>query len=123
MTIWSMRARGAIPNKGDFTPSPDDLVRGLRVLHPLLDDLGAPIHEDQQRGLLVGATDTGRFHIALLQLNRPALVEHRLRRRFHSLLLDKLALLEDQIEHLRATVQAQGEYIRRLRGLAGNQQE
>ena len=103
--------------KGDFFPSSDDLARGVRVLHPLLDDVATHIEEDQQSGRLAGITDAGRFHITLLHLNRPALVEHRLRQRLDALLRHKLTLLEAEIEQLRATVHAQDEYIRRLRRL------
>src|SRR5207244_2722059 len=63
--------------KGDFHPSPPDRDRGWRILHPLLDNVGPHLREDEHTGRLEPLTDTGRFHIDLLQLNRPALIEHR----------------------------------------------
>ena len=73
--------------KGDFFPDTNDLRYGRRVLHPLRDDLVAHVQTAPLTGRLEPLTETGRFHIALLQLNRPALVEHRLRQRLAALLV------------------------------------
>lgn len=50
-----------------------------RILHPLQDDLSAH-YVEQSDCTLFALTDTGRFHVARLQLNRPALIANRLRR-------------------------------------------
>ena len=44
--------------KADFVPSPDDLSRGRRVLHPLLDDLAVHFREEGT-GVLRPLTETG----------------------------------------------------------------
>ena len=48
-----------------------------RLLHPLDDNLSEHVVE-RDDGTLMGLTETGRFHIEQLRLNRPALVPHRL---------------------------------------------
>jgi hypothetical protein len=63
--------------KADFTPAARQTAAGLRVLHPLRDRVQDHFKLDEAAGLLVPITETGRFHIALLHLNRPALVAHR----------------------------------------------
>ena len=65
--------------KADFLPTSDQLVRGLRLLHPLLDNVAAHIRPAQHNGYLDPLTETGRFHIEVLHLNRPALIEHRIK--------------------------------------------
>jgi hypothetical protein len=60
--------------KGDFFPNTDDLERGRRILHPLNDDIFNHIRENLQMGHVEALSETGHFHIFLLQLNRPALV-------------------------------------------------
>ncbi|MCZ7574897.1 MAG: HNH endonuclease [Ardenticatenaceae bacterium] len=97
--------------KGEFWPTSDDVVQGRRILHPLLDDLPIHLTENKQTGYLEAFTETGRFHIALLRLNRPQLVEHRLTRRLQHVLMEKQHLLEQQIAELRKTIAAQERYI------------
>lgn len=105
--------------KGDFWPDVVDSRRGCRVLHPLRDELARHVRHDQQTGRLEPLTDTGRFHIALLELNRPALVALRFRRRLAALVEAKQRLLEAEIGQLRKTIAAQGSYIAFLRRLLG----
>jgi hypothetical protein len=105
--------------KGDFWPDVDDTRLGRVVLHPLLSELAQHFRDDEETGQLVPLTETGRFHIALLQLNRPALVQHRLRRRLSELLTAKQRLLEAENAQLRATVAEQERYIALLRALVG----
>jgi hypothetical protein len=62
--------------KSDFWQ--EDTTSTERVLHPLRDDLSQHISLDVN-GLLLGLTETGNAHIAILHLNRPALVSHRRR--------------------------------------------
>lgn len=97
--------------KGEFWPDSDDVAHGRRVLHPLLDDLAVHLTEDEHTGHLQPSTDIGQFHIALLRLNRPQLVEHRLTRRLQRVLTEKQHLLEQQIAELRKTIVAQEQYI------------
>jgi hypothetical protein len=105
--------------KGDFFPNDDDLRHGRRVLHPLQDDIAAHIQENQRTRQLEPLTETGHFHIALLQLNRPALVEHRLQQRLVALMAEKQSLLEAENRQLRAIIAALEEYIAHLRQLLG----
>jgi hypothetical protein len=49
-------------------------------LHPLRDDLATHIRENESTGRLQGIAATGRFHIEVLRLNRPALIVHRQKR-------------------------------------------
>ena len=76
--------------KGALLPEATDLARERRLLHPLRDDLAAHIREDESTGQLEGLTATGRFHIAALRLNRPALIVHRQRRYLAVLLQARL---------------------------------
>ena len=101
--------------KGDFFPNDDDRVHGRRLLHPLLDDVAAHLRENPETGLLEPLTETGRFHLTLLQLNRPALVAHRLRMRQAALEQAKQELMEAQLAQLQATVDAQTAFISALR--------
>lgn len=97
--------------KGDFWPDQDDVAQGRRVLHPLLDDLNAHLIENEQTGRVEARTETGRFHLTLLRLNRPQLIEHRLARRLLDVLSEKQRLLEQQNAELRKTIAAQERYI------------
>ncbi|NOX60818.1 MAG: hypothetical protein GXP42_02550 [Chloroflexi bacterium] len=97
--------------KGDFWPDEEDMAQGWRVLHPLEDDLTVHLFENEHTGYLQAITETGRFHITLLRLNRPQLVKHRLIRRMQRVLSEKQHLLERQITDLRQTIAAQERYI------------
>lgn len=59
--------------KGDYWP--DDPT--LRLLHPLVDDVGAHLRQDID-GRLIALSDSGACQIQRLHLNRPPLVRHRL---------------------------------------------
>jgi hypothetical protein len=100
--------------KADFWPDELDIAAERWVLHPLLDDWIIHFSENEQDGRLEAITPTGRFHIALLRLNRPALVAHRLEQRILSVLAEKVHLLEQQNEDLSQTIEAQKQYIRAL---------
>ncbi len=103
--------------KGGFHPNADDEQNGRRVLHPLLDDTTAHIQSTDESGRLEPLTDTGRFHIELLQLNRPALVRHRLT---HGLWQKRLQFLEEEIGLLTATVTGLELHVARLERLLGD---
>ena len=105
--------------KGDFSLNAEDMVAERRVLHPLYDDLAVHIRQNQHSGELQPLSETGRFHIDLLQLNRPALVEYRLRRLLSFAVAKKQQLLEAENAQLRAIIAAQEIYIARLQGLLG----
>ena len=105
--------------KGDFAPDGEDIQSGRRALHPLLDDVSLHVHLNESSGQLEPLTETGRFHITLLQLNRPALVRHRLRRRLAELAEERARLLAMENERLRYTIEAQRAYIDRLRRMLG----
>lgn len=64
-----------------------------RILHPVRDGVAAHFSE-QDDGTLQAHTDTGAFHINRLQLNRPPLVQRRLRLRQHA---------QDREEYAQAT--------------------
>ena len=100
--------------KGEFWPTEADRKMGRRVLHPLFDDLSQHIIENEQTAHLQALTNTGEFHIALLRLNRPQLIEHRLIRRIEIILREKSHLLERQNTELQKTIEAQTQYIQML---------
>jgi hypothetical protein len=97
--------------KADFHPNPEDLLRGRRLLHPLRDNVALHIRENHLTGQLEPLSDTGQFHIALLRLNRPALVAYRRQQRFTLLMFDRLGLVEAEMAQLKAVISAQATYI------------
>jgi hypothetical protein len=105
--------------KGDFWPTAPDLAHGRRVLHPLQNNLAQHLRLQEQTGELEPLTETGRFHIVLLRLNRPALVAYRLHRRLAGLLAAKQRLLEVENQQLRSLLAAQERYIAELKRLLG----
>jgi hypothetical protein len=106
--------------KGDFFPDAADARAGRRVLHPLLDPVALHLRENEGTGLLEPQTETGRFHIDLLRLNRPELVEHRLTRRLANLLATAHGLLREENEVLRRRLTNLEAYLRQMeRYLAG----
>jgi hypothetical protein len=103
--------------KGDFFPNEGDLARGHRVLHPLQEDMAAHLRLNELSGLLEPRSETGRFHITLLRLNRRTLVRHRIQSRMIALLAMTQELLAAENAQLRATLTAQENYIAQLLGL------
>jgi FtsZ-binding cell division protein ZapB len=96
--------------KGDFWS--DDPVR--RVLHPLRDVLPDHLVESIEYQI-VPLTDTGRFHITLLHLNRPELIESRRRRR-EADILRRYTELQQRFETLAQQVERLSERIRQVTG-------
>jgi hypothetical protein len=95
--------------KGDYW-QPDS---PQRLLHPLHDNLSEQITA-QEDGTLLGLTDTGRFHIQHLRLNRPALVAHRLQLQQrerealrHAEILQGLAEVQRELRLLRQRLEQQ----------------
>lgn len=103
--------------KSDFSPTDKDRSNGHVLLHPLLDSVASHIRLDGTTGRLEPLTETGRFHIALLHLNRPALIMLRLRQRHQELTQARRKLLEAEIKELRAILLAQEKYITHLKNL------
>jgi hypothetical protein len=97
--------------KGDFWPDDEDLTLEQRVLHPQLDDLAAHVRENEQTGQIDAISETGKFYIALLRLNRPQLIEHRLVRSIRTIVSEKQRLLEQQNVELQKTIEVQERYI------------
>jgi hypothetical protein len=91
-----------------------------RILHPLRDRPARHIAE-QPDGTLIGLTETGRFHIAQLQLNRPPLIAHRLARRrqveLEQALKEALHLQEELRRRIEALEEAVAAAERRLSSL------
>lgn len=98
--------------KADFYPDKQDLAMGRRVLHPMLDDVSKHIRENLQTGRVEPLTETGAFHIALLDLNRPPLVNYRLRRNLITLLVKKQRLLEAENAQLRSLISRHQSFLR-----------
>jgi hypothetical protein len=109
--------------KGDFHPTPGDRANGQIVLHPLRDDISKHVRLEETTGRAQPLTETGRFHIAILHLNRAGLVAFRLRRRFYELLLQRRGLVEAEIAELRVIIKAQEKYIAHLKRLVQGQQD
>lgn len=103
--------------KADFVPTVADRLNGHVLLHPLHDDLSLHLRVDEETGRLDALTETGRFQIRLLRLNRPALVTMRLQTLFRSLLSARQMLLESEVRELRAIIVAQDRYIVHLESL------
>ncbi len=101
--------------KGDFWPTSTDLHHGRRLLHPVLDNLSEHIRLNPSTGLLEPLTETGRFHIFLLRLNRPPLVEYRLRRRLAELLTQTNQLLRQENQVLRFRLANLENYLQQLK--------
>ncbi|MFZ1753680.1 MAG: HNH endonuclease signature motif containing protein, partial [Caldilineaceae bacterium] len=101
-------------HKYTYWPTKEEIKLSFRVLHPLQDVLAQHYRLNLQTGRLEALTETGRFHITLLHLNRPQLVRHRLTQQLREVMEGKLALLERQIHELEETITAQERYIAAL---------
>lgn len=100
--------------KGNFRPSAEDERNGHRVLHPRNDRIEEHTRLDDRTGLLEGLTETGCFHIVLLQLNRPALVQHRLQSCVTRWLSQRREMLEDEVAMLTSTITGLELHVARL---------
>ena len=74
-----------------------------RILHPMQDRFSAH-YTEQSDFTLTALTDTGRFHIARLQLNRPALIAYRERKHViqnqQRERTETLAVLDELLQHV-----------------------
>jgi hypothetical protein len=93
-----------------FMVSGDAAHRVVYVLHPLIDDIAAHITEDVATGTLQALTETGASHIAVLRLNRAALIEHRLRRHADGDARRHRAALEAVVAEQRTALDRMTEY-------------
>lgn len=71
----------------------------IRLLHPLEDNLTLHFRE-QQNCKLIGETPEGTFYIQRLRLNRPQLMEYRLRKHADQKTHHEVKLLRQQIHDL-----------------------
>jgi hypothetical protein len=92
--------------KAEWAPSPEENPN-LRVLHPLRDNAAIHIRPNPEQGLLEPLTETGVFHIALLRLNRPQLVQHCRRVHLDALRQRRLIHLEAENDYLKARLTSQ----------------
>jgi hypothetical protein len=109
--------------KADYHPTDADREKGHFLLHPLRDNVLDHIRLDENSGRLEPITETGRFHITLLHLNRPALIACRLRRRRAEIQKARQEFLEAEIRELRTIILVQEEYIARLENLIDGSSE
>ena len=109
--------------KADFHPTEADQKNGHVLLHPQRDDVAKHVRLDMTSGELIPFSETGRFHIALLHLNRPALIAYRLRSRYQELLQARKGLLEAEITELQAIIGTQERYIAHLKQLVDTDAE
>jgi len=103
--------------KSNFTPTDQDRLNGHVLVHPLHDNIELHVRLDETTGRLESLSETGRFHVALLHLNRKSLVMLRIRQRHQELLRARHNLLEAEIKELRAIILAQEKYIIHLKSL------
>ena len=77
-------------HKGAFTPSEAQRAQGLRLLHPMRDNLAEHLRENRETGRLESRTAIGAIHIFTLELNRDALIANRLQRWRNARMLARL---------------------------------
>lgn len=90
--------------KADFLPDARQTAQGLQLLYPLRDRTDTHFRLDERTGLLVPYTERGRLHIAVLHLNRSALVAHRLRQLVVRALERNLQIAEDELAALQSEI-------------------
>jgi HNH endonuclease len=103
--------------KGDYWPSDEEQAVGMYVLHPRRHNASLHFRENETTGELAPLTDTGKFHIALLHLNRLPLLAHRLAHRASEIVRQRVILLQTQIEQREETIKELEEYINVLNAL------
>ncbi len=103
--------------KGDFWA---DSTAEKRLLHPPQDDLILHLRQEPD-GLLTGLTETGKFHLKRLRLNRPPLVALRRARMDNDRLREELQqsqaeqkVLTEHLQRLDGEIERLYQEIRRL---------
>ncbi len=89
--------------KGDFRAIS---TAEKRLLHPQRDDLNLHLRQDSD-GLLTALTETGKFHLMRLRLNRPPLVALRRAR-------TENACLREELQQARAAQKSLTEHLQKL---------
>lgn len=91
--------------KGDFWATS---TTEKRLLHPQQDDLSLHLRQESD-GFLTALTETGKFHLSRLRLNRPPLAALRRARAEN-------ARLREELKQSQATQKTLTEHLRRLDG-------
>lgn len=91
--------------KGDFWATS---TTDKRLLHPQQDDLSLHLRQESD-GFLTALTETGKFHLSRLRLNRPPLAALRRARAEN-------ARLREELKQSQATQKTLTEHLRRLDG-------
>ena len=86
--------------KSDETPFAGDPPQ-RRILYPLRDDVNPHFREDPNTGILHALTALGASYIAILRLNRPALIQKRLESCREELRMRRMELIETENAQLR----------------------
>ena len=102
--------------KAAYFPDPDAQAVGDYLLHPLFDNLASHLKANSLTGTMEALTRTGEFYIALLQLNRPALIAHRRRENYRELALMVQETLQRQLDDLREYTESLEKQITLLKG-------
>ena len=105
--------------KADYWPTAQAREAGRVVLHPQTDDMRQHLRENTRTGALEPLTDTGRFHIELLDLNRPQLMMHRQRTWMRTLNDAIRHSLRREVSDLQSELQAYERYVAELERLLG----
>ena len=100
--------------KGYIHPDRAEHETDARLLHPLLDNISEHIYEDEN-GHLLALSGAGQFHITILHLNRPQLIDNRLEKRNRELNHVHTRLLEAMVSQLISAVEELKETVDRLR--------
>ena len=109
--------------KSDYWAHLQDIEAGEFVLHPMHHDVLNHLQENELTGELEPLTVTGRFHIDLLNLNRPQLVAYRQRAGIQSLYDEIRLSLQEEVGDLRAELRAYVRYTLYLEQLLGIRSE
>jgi uncharacterized protein (TIGR02646 family) len=97
--------------KGEFwNPDPQAVHR---LIHPLRDRPEDHFVESET-GELIARTETGRFHIETLHLNRPQLIGYRQRQRRNEQILRENMAFREQIEAYEEELRLLMERLRRI---------
>ena len=105
--------------KSDYSPNAAQIAVGHFVLHPLQDAVSQHVHENELTGELEPLTETGRFHIEILHLNRRQLAVSRQRRWLRRLSEETRASLAAETDAMQAEVAAYQRYTEHLERLLG----
>jgi hypothetical protein len=82
-----------------------------RLLHPRLENTDVHLAVDPVTGLVEGMTETARYHILALQLNRPALIAHRQQKALTAQLETVAANTHAELEQLDTLLRDLMEYL------------